>query len=76
MNKNQQVVLDSLCKIRGRSEDYYPLDVIAEFNTYMWGREEIDEELHEELHEELYDAYHRLSREEEYQVIEKFIKTR
>lgn len=68
MNKNQQVVLDRLCKIRGRSEDYYPLDVMAEFNTYMWDREEIDEELH--------DAYHRLSREEEYQVIEKFIKTR
>ena len=68
MNKNQQVVLDRLNKIRGRSEDYYPLDVIAEFNTYMWGRGIKDEELH--------DAYHRLTREEEYQVIDKFIKTR
>lgn len=68
MNKNQQVVLDRLNKIRGRSGDYYPLDVIAEFNTYMWGSGIEDEELH--------DAYHRLSREEEYQVIDTFIKTR
>lgn len=68
MNKNQQVVLDRLNKIRGRSENYYPLDVIAEFNNYMWGSGIKDEELH--------DAYHKLSREEEYQAIEKFIKTR
>lgn len=68
MNEKQKIVYDRLNKLRLEEKDHFPMTVIYNFDTYLWNEGVRDEKLHE--------AFHTLTREEEYEVLEKFINTR